>query len=223
MQTLWPWLAVAGLGALHGLSPANGWMFAAACGVRAGDDAQVRRALLPIAIGHAASITVALSAIAFGVLMERAQVQGLAGALLICVAAYRLLRDGARRASSATRTAGTHIAGTRISERAGHAGIAFWSCLMATAHGAGLMLMPALMPLCMADTPAREITASGSLVMASAAFGVHMGAMLVTTGIIAAGVCRGVALHPRLLSGAALHRAWTAALGVAGVSLLVLR
>src|SRR5260221_2301764 len=26
----WPWLAIAGVGALHGLNPANGWMFAAA-------------------------------------------------------------------------------------------------------------------------------------------------------------------------------------------------
>ncbi len=223
METFWPWIAIAGLGALHGLSPANGWMFAAACGVRAGDGAQARRALLPIAIGHAASIIVVLSAIAFGVLMERALVQGLAGALLICVAAYRLLQDAARPTSSATRAAGTHIADTRINERTGHAGIALWSCLMATAHGAGLMLVPALVPLCMADTPAREITASGSLVLASAAFGVHMGAMLVTTGLIANGVCRGVALHQRLLSGTALHRVWTAALGISGVLLMVLR
>jgi hypothetical protein len=222
VQTLWPWLAVAGLGALHGLSPANGWMFAAACGLRAGDGAQARRALLPIAIGHAASIFVVVSAIASGVLMERALVQGLAGALLVCVAAYRTLRDG-WCASSTARNADAHIFGTRITARSSHAGIALWSCLMATAHGAGLMLVPALVPLCMADTPAREITASGSLVLASAAFGVHMAAMLVTTGLIANGVCRGVALHPRLLSGTALHRVWTAALGITGVSLMVLR
>ena len=223
METLWPWLAVAGLGALHGLSPANGWMFAAACGVRAGDGAQARRALLPIAVGHAASIAVVICAIAFGVLMNRALVQGLAGALLVCVATYRLLRDGARRMSSAIHAAGMHIAGTHITERAYHAGIALWSCLMATAHGAGLMLVPALMPLCMADTPAREITASGSLVLASAAFGLHMAAMLVTTGVIATGVCRGVALHPCLLGGIALRQVWTAALGIAGVLLVVLR
>ena len=34
---LWPWLAVAGVGALHGLNPANGWMFAAAWGVHSRD------------------------------------------------------------------------------------------------------------------------------------------------------------------------------------------
>ena len=48
MAELWPWLAVAGVGALHGLSPATGWMLAAACGVHARDAAQARRALRPI-------------------------------------------------------------------------------------------------------------------------------------------------------------------------------
>jgi hypothetical protein len=42
MASLWPWLVVAGLGALHGASPATGWMFAAACGVRTRDAAQAR-------------------------------------------------------------------------------------------------------------------------------------------------------------------------------------
>ena len=56
MASLWPWLAVAGLGALDGLSPANGWMFAAACGVRTGNAAEARRALSPIAIGHTVSV-----------------------------------------------------------------------------------------------------------------------------------------------------------------------
>jgi hypothetical protein len=54
------------------------------------------------------------------------------------------------------------------------------------------MLVPALIPLCMGDTPAREITSSGSLTLALAAVGVHTAAMLVVTGAIATGVCRGV-------------------------------
>jgi hypothetical protein len=208
MANLWPWLAIAGLGALHGLSPANGWMFAAAWGVRAGDGAQVRRALLPIAIGHAASIAVVACAFAQGMSMDRALAQDLAGALLVGAASYRLLRGAGPC--------------TPISAKAGHAGIALWSFLMATAHGAGLMLVPAL-ALCLADSPAREITASGSLVLALAAVGVHTAAMLVTTGVIATGVCRGVAMHPRLLSGTAPRQAWTAALAVTGVLLMALR
>jgi len=209
MANLWPWMAIAGLGAFHGLSPATGWMLAAAWGVRARDGAQVRRALLPIAIGHAASVAVVACALAQGMSMDRTLVQGLAGALLVGAASYRLLRRAGQR--------------TPISAQAGHAGIALWSFLMATAHGAGLMLVPALVPLCLADNPAREITASGSLVLALAAVGVHTAAMLVTTGVIATGVCRGVAMHPRLLSGTAPRQAWTAALAVTGVLLMALR
>jgi len=222
VETLWPWLAVAGLGALHGLSPANGWMFAAAWGVRTRGDAQVgsaqvSRALLPIAIGHAVSVAIMVYAVAQRILMDRMLVQRLAGALLIGVAAYRWLRGVGQR------TNGHPVVGTHISARAGHAGIALWSCLMATAHGAGLMLVPALVPLCMSGLPAREITASGSLVLALAAVGVHMAAMLVTTGAIAIGVCRGVTMHPRLLSGITLRRAWTAALVVTGALLMTIR
>lgn len=217
IAALWPWLAVAGLGILHGLSPASGWMFATACGVRAGDGARTRQALLPIAIGHAASVALAVSAVAQGILVDRALVQGLAGALLVGVAACRLLRGAG---------SGTPIRAARhapTGSLAGHAGLAFWSCLMSIAHGAGLMLVPALVPLCMAAAPSREITASGSLLLALAAVGVHMAAMLLTTGVIATGVYRGIAMHPRRLHGTAARHAWTAALALTGALLLVPR
>jgi len=209
MTNLWPWIAVAGVGAFHGLSPATGWMFAAAWGVRAHDAAQARRALLPIAVGHAASVAIVACAFAQGLSLDPALVQGLAGALLVGAASRRLLRGAAPR--------------TPLRAPSGHAGIALWSFLMATAHGAGLMLVPALMPLCLAGDPAREITASGSMVLALAAVGVHTAAMLVTTGLIAGGVCRGLARHPRLTRGAMPRRAWNAALAITGVLLIALR
>jgi hypothetical protein len=65
--------------------------------------------------------------------------------------------------------------------------------MVSTAHGAGLMLVPALVPLCMGDAPAaRQPSVSGSLLLALAAVGVHTAAMLAVTGLVAAGVCRGV-------------------------------
>jgi hypothetical protein len=202
-------MAVACLGAFHGLSPANGWMFAAACGVRARDAAQAQRALLPIGIGHLASVAIVAGAFARGMSMDRTLVQFLAGALLVGAAFYRFLR-GAR----------PHKA---IRKQVGLAGIALWSFLMATAHGAGLMLVPALASMCLADNPAREITASGSLVLALGAVGVHTAAMLLTTGAVATRVCRGVAMHPHLLSDTVLRQVWTAALAVTGVLLMALR
>lgn len=69
----------------------------------------------------------------------------------------------------------------------GWAKIAF---IAATAHGSGLMLVPALVPLCLSASPAREITASGSLLAALAAVAVHLAAMLAVTALLATGACR---------------------------------
>jgi len=209
MTNLWPWLAIAGVGALHGLSPATGWMFAAAWGLRTRDAAQVWRALMPIAVGYVASVAAVTWAVAQGVSMDRTWVRCAAGALLIAAASWRLLRSDAKSAPVCAPTA--------------HAGIALWSFLMATAHGAGLILIPGLLPLCLTDNPAREITASGSLVLALAAVGVHAAAMLAVTGIIGTLVCRGVAMQSRWLDGTVPRHLWTAALGVTGTLLFALR
>jgi hypothetical protein len=174
MASLWPWLAVAGVGALHGLNPASGWMFAAAWGVHARDRAQALRALMPIAVGHATSVTLVAGAFSVGLSMDRAAMQVLAGGLLSVIAIYHL--------SGRTR---------RARMPAGKAGLALCSFMMSSAHGAGLMLVPVLMPLCMGNAPARESTASGSLTLALAAVGIHTAAMLAVTGVIAISVCRG--------------------------------
>ncbi|MDC8012559.1 hypothetical protein [Tahibacter soli] len=214
MTTWWPWLAVAGLGALHGLSPANGWMFAAACGVSARDGAAARRALLPIALGHGVSIAIVAFAVTQGVLMDRALAQWLAGALLIGVAAYRLLRGAWPRVPAAR---------IGVGEPASQAGIAAWSCLMATAHGAGLMLVPAMGAICMSDSPAKEITASGSMMLALIAVAVHLAAMLATTGAVASGVCRAAVRMSTSRGDATLRHAWTGALAVTGLALMAFR
>jgi hypothetical protein len=198
MANLWPWLVVAGVGALHGLNPATGWMWAAAWGVRSRDRTQALRALVPIAIGHAASVALVAAAVAFGLTMDRVVLQISAGVLIVVFAALHL----------SSRTPGAARA------PAGHAGMALWSFMMSTAHGAGLMLVPALIPLCMGDgASAREIGASGSLMLAFAAVGVHTAAMLAVTGAIAVGACRGFDAGarwlPRLrrkLSAAPAHR-----------------
>jgi hypothetical protein len=176
MASVWPWLVVAGVGALHGLNPATGWAFAAAWGVHARDRAQALRALIPIAVGHTASVALVAAAVALGVSMDGVVLQALAGGLLVVVAMRHLLR---RRAMPARAPAK-------------HLGLALWSFMMATGHGAGLMLVPALIPLCIADSPAREITASGSLALALAAVGVHTAAMLAVSGMVATVACRAV-------------------------------
>ena len=97
MSGAWPWLAVAGLGALHGLNPASGWMLAAASGVRAGGVAQVRRALMPIAIGHVASIAVVAFAVTQGLWPDRAYVRAAVAVLLVVAALVRWRFTSRRR------------------------------------------------------------------------------------------------------------------------------
>ena len=95
------------------------------------------------------------------------------------------------------------------------------SALMATAHGAGLMLVPALMPLCMSGLPAREITASGSLLLGLAAVIVHLAAMLLTASGIACLLQAGArGWRQRGLGSAA---SWCSlALAVAGVGMIAM-
>ena len=171
----WPWLAVAGLGVLHGLSPANGWLFAAARATRSGDTRDVRRALLPIALGHAMSVALVVALVMLGLWRAPDRLYPLAGAGLLALAAWRW-----RRRSSPP-----------VAPRS-HAGLAAWSCAMGTAHGSGLMLVPALLPLCMANGPAGAITATGSPLLMLAAVAVHLLAMLATTQVVAHGVCCGL-------------------------------
>src|SRR5437588_323524 len=65
MTEAWPWLALAGLGAFHGLNPAMGWLFAVALGLHRKSRAVVLLSLLPIAAaaGPAGQIAVALAGV----------------------------------------------------------------------------------------------------------------------------------------------------------------
>ena len=175
MTGLGPWLAVAGVGALHGLNPATGWAFVAAWGVRAGERAKAWRALAPIALGHAGSVALVAGLTALGMAAERGLLPWIAGGGAVFAAAVHV--------------AG-HLAGRRH-RVAGSAGLALWSLAMGTLHGAGMMLVPALTSLCLSAMPAREITASGSLGLALAAVALHMAAVLATTAAMAALACRG--------------------------------
>ena len=204
LDAWWPWLAVAGVGALHGLNPANGWLFAAARAARSSDARDVRRALLPIALGHALSVALVVMVMMQGIRLPQQHLLALAGSGLLVFAAWRLV--------ARPRAAARHAAPRS------HAGLAAWSCLMGTAHGSGLMLLPALLPLCMTDGPAGAISATGSLALMLAAVVVHLLAMLGTTQVVAMLVCRS-GLKRVSLPGAA----WPLALAFTGALLLLLR
>jgi hypothetical protein len=108
----------------------------------------------------------------------------------------------------------------RVGMRTGQIGLVLWSFLMATAHGAGLMLLPALFQLCLAPSPAQGIAASGSLAMTLAAVSVHTAAMLAVTGAIAIVVYEWVGVAILRTAWLNLDLIWTAALATTGVFLL---
>ena len=211
MAQLWPWLAIAGAGALHGLSPATGWMLAAACGVHARDETLARRALRPIVFGQVASMCVLAWAVSHGLSIDRALMRDLAVALLVIAALW-------------LGVCGTSLP-SRVGARARGAGLALWSFLMASAQGTGLMLVPALLPLCVSGASAATLTVPGSspLTLAVAAVAVHTAAMLFVTGLLATGVCRGVRAHRCALPRAIARWVWTVALAVASAGIMTLQ
>ena len=203
MAALWPWLTLAGLGTFHGVNPAMGWLFAVALGLHRGSHRVVLLSLLPIAIGHAVAVAiVAAAVVSLGILVDQQTIRYVAGALLVGWAVYHAVYGHRHR--------------VRFGMRAGMMGLGLWSFLMATAHGAGLMLVPVLIPLCLAATPAKEITAAGSLPVSLAAIGVHTLAMLTVTGTIAIVVYERLGLGFLRRGWINFDWLWTAALVAAG-------
>ena len=204
MTDTWPWLTFASLGAFHGLNPAMGWLFAVALGLHRQSRATVMISLVPIAAGHAVSIAaVAALLVAAGAIVPQNLVRAGSGLLLLGWAGYHW-RFGHRHR-------------VRFGMQTGLWGLAAWSFLMATAHGAGLMLWPALMPSCFpGDSPA-----SGPLAATLAGVGIHTLAMVATTAVVAALIYEwlGVGLLRRAWLN--LDLVWTFALVAAGAWLLL--
>ena len=203
----WPWLALAGLGAFHGLNPGMGWLFAVALGLHRKSRSVLLLSLAPIALGHAAAAAVVLGTVmAVGRSLEHAALSAGAGLLLLSWAAWHAFYGHRQR--------------VRIGMQTGLVGLAAWSFLMASAHGAGLMLVPILLPLCgapgSAGAPA-SLTASGL-----AGLGVHTAAMLATIAIVSVVVYdwSGVGFLRR--GWINFDAVWTAALAISGGLLLVL-
>jgi hypothetical protein len=116
------------LGAVHGLNPAMGWLFAVALGLQEQARAAVWRALLPLAAGHALAVAVAVAlGLALGAVLRPQDLRWMVAAALFGVGVFHLARHRHPR-----------WGGMRVGMR----DLAIWSFLMASAHGAGLMALP---------------------------------------------------------------------------------
>ena len=132
MSELWPWLAVFGLGLFHGINPAMGWLFAVALGLQEQKRSAVLRALPPIALGHALSIGIIITVVLLArVAVPPRTLKIAAAAILFGFGLFRLLRS-------------RHP--NWVGMRVGFGDLTLWSFVMASAHGAGLMLVPFFLP-----------------------------------------------------------------------------
>lgn len=206
------WLAMVGLGAFHGINPAMGWLFAVALGLHRRSRIVVLASLIPIALGHALAVgTVAFIVVALGAVVDQRAIRVVSGVVLIGWAVYHRHYGSRHR--------------VRFGMRVGMVGLGLWSFLMASAHGAGLMLVPFLLPLdphgSAAGHGGGHDMPGGSLPVALAAIGVHTLATLVVTGVVAMLVYEWIGLAFLRRGWINLDLLWTAALVVTGLLLLV--
>jgi len=205
-----PWLALAGLGAFHGINPAMGWLFAVALGMHRKSRGVVALALVPIVLGHAAAVLLVLVVlIAAGALIHAPVLNPIGGGLLVLWGLYHLWRG--------------HRLRLRFGMTTGLAGLALWSFLMASAHGAGIMLAPLLLEGPIAQSHhGHHVPVAGSLGVAMAAVGVHTLAMGATTVVVAFTVYEWVGLAVLRHAWFNVDRLWAGALIAAGILLFLL-
>jgi hypothetical protein len=207
---IWPWVALVGLGVFHGANPAMGWLFAVALGLHRRSRAVVLASLVPIALGHALAIAlVVFTILALGMAIDPHALRLVAGVSLIGWAIYHQLYGARHR--------------VRVGMRTGMVGLATWSFVMASAHGAGLMLVPVLLPLAHIESlHDHPVIAGASFPVALAAVGVHTLAMIVVTGVIAVVVYDWVGLAFLRRGWVNLDRLWAGALVATGSILILL-
>jgi hypothetical protein len=207
--TSWGWPALFLLGAYHGINPGMGWLFAVARGMQEHATKAVARALVPITLGHALSIglVVALAGL-IQIVLPLGYVQIVVAFALISLGVFRILRR-------------KHFAWGGM--QVGFRDLTFWSFLMASAHGAGLMVLPIVLHVAAANA-ASTMPAGHPMPMAAAngpwtglaATLVHTLGYLSVTALVALLVYRKFGLSLLRKGWFNLDLLWAAALIVTG-------
>jgi hypothetical protein len=197
------------LGAFHGINPGMGWLFAVALGMQENRPAAVWRALVPIGIGHACAVAAAVAlGILAGIVLPTALLRWPIAVILIMLGILRLVRHRHPRYGSM---------------RIGVVGLAIWSFLVATAHGAGLMVLPVWLRLSAAagdhGPHVHDTTNIASGVVATA---VHSGSYLIVTAIVASIVFHKLGVGLLRKAWINLDLIWAAALIASGTLTVLL-
>jgi hypothetical protein len=158
------------LGAFHGINPGMGWLFAVALGMQERRRGAVLRALLPLGAGHALAVAAAVGvALLAGAVVPLQTLRWVVAGLLIVFGASRLVRHRHPR-----------WAAMRVST----GGLTLWSFLMASAHGAGLMVVPVFLAMAVKEHACHTVSAS-TPATAIVATGLHAAGYLVVTAVAA--------------------------------------
>jgi hypothetical protein len=204
------WAMLMALGAFHGINPGMGWLFAVALGLQERRRGAVLRALVPLGAGHALAVAAAVGiALVIGAVIPLAWLRWPLAGVLVSLGVLRLLRHRHPRA------------GMRVSM----GGLTVWSFLMATAHGAGLMVVPVFLRMSMsgAGEHAHHMPAAGAGTGAAfLATGLHAVGYLAVTAFVAVLVFEklGVGILRRAWFNVDLI--WSAALVATGMLTLLL-
>ena len=205
------WTMLMALGAFHGINPAMGWLFAVALGMQEGRRDAVLRALVPLGVGHALAVAVAVgAAAAAGFAIPLHWLRWPIAGVLVSLGVLRFFRHRHPR-----------WGGMRVSM----GGLTLWSFLMATAHGAGLMVVPVFLGMTMSGTmghahhQAAPGAGAGAAVLAT---GLHAAGYLAVTALIAVLVFEkfGVGILRRAWFN--LDLIWSGALILTGVLTLMI-
>jgi hypothetical protein len=213
--------ALLALGALHGLNPGMGWLFAVALGTQRRERRAVWCALGPLARGQALANAAAVAvALGLGVVVPTAAVRWGATAMLIGLGVWQL--RGHRHPGLGRSRAGLNATGRELT---------VWSFIVATAHGAGLMAVP----FALRAVPSGALGHAGHASHASAAFAsvgsvdwptlwatsVHTAGYLLVTGVLALVVYDRAALHLLRRAWINVNLIWAAALVLTGVAVAI--
>ena len=208
------WTAIVSLGAYHGVNPGMGWLFAVALGMQAGRASAMWRALPPIALGHALAVAVVVAAVA-GIRMAVPLdvLRAVIAAMLVTLGGYRLWRHRHPR-----------FGGMQV----GFRDLTIWSFLMASAHGAGLMVVPFVIDT-ESSVSAVGMTHAGHVLAANAgqawadamAVGLHSLSYVLVSTLIAWVVYRRLGVAFLRVAWFNLDWVWAGALVITGVLVVV--
>ena len=201
------WLAVIGSGLYHGVNPGMGWPLAVSAGLMGNGRRDLFAALGPLAGGHLlAMMGILLPFVVMSALITWQQEIRIAAALILIAVGIWLFFN--RRHP-------------RFLARIKPTQLALWSFAVATAHGAGLMLVPIYLGLCRVEEidvghQAAATLIGGNLVVAILVSVVHAGAMIATGGMIAFAVLEWLGLKFLSKSWFNLDAIWALSLVLIG-------